>query len=155
MRVAIIGQDCEPRSNTLWFEVLRTLPDAHLFLPTSSRDASEDGARLQSCAPDVRSRIELVNARMPLGETSMLWSGLRHRVEGMQPDVVHVVAEPWAAVAQQVSLWPTRFVIHSAENVLATAPLPYRIRRIGMRRVLRAASGAVNWGHTGLAAMRF
>jgi len=35
-----------------------------------------------------------------------------------------------------------------------TAPLPYRIRRIGMRKVLRAASGAVSWGQTGLAAMR-
>ena len=153
MRVVIVGQDCDPRSNTVWFEVLRQMPDTRLFLPVEERHESASMSRLQEVAPDLYARIHLVRVRTPLGETSTLWSGLRRELQEANPELIHVVAEPWAPVAQRVSRWRWPFVIHGAENILETAPWPYRIRRTGMRGVLRRAGGAVSWGHTGLAAM--
>ncbi len=154
MRVVVLGQDCDPRSNAVWFEVLRQQPESELFLPVEKRHETESMSRLREAAPDVYSRMRLVHMRKPLGETSALWFGLRQQLQDAQPELVHVVAEPWAPVAQRVSRWPWPFVIHGAENILDTAPLPYRIRRMGMRTVLTTASGAVSWGYTGLAAMQ-
>ena len=154
MRVVVLGQDCDPRSNAVWFEVLRQLPETELFLPVIKQHETESMSRLREAAPDVYSRMHSVYMRRPLGETSTLWFGLRQQLQEVQPELVHVVAEPWAPVAQRVSRWQWPFVIHGAENILATAPLPYRIRRTGMRTVLTRASGAVSWGHSGLAAMR-
>jgi len=154
VRIAIVGQDTDIRGNTVWFEVLRHAPEAHLLLPLGSTNPSAAKARLREAAPGLQARIHLVKSRRLLGETSELWIGLRSALESIQPELVHVIAEPWAPVAQRVRRWQWPFVIHGAESILDSAPLPYRIRRVGMRSVLRRASGAASWGHTGIAAMR-
>ena len=154
MRIAIVGQDTAIRSNTVWFEVLRHLPEAHLLLPLGDTDSAAAELRLRETAPELLARIHLIKSRRLLGETSELWIGLHSTLESIQPELIHVVAEPWAPVARRVRRWQWPFVIHGAENILDSAPIPYRIRRAGMGSVLRSARGAASWGHTGIAAMR-
>ncbi len=153
MGIVILGQDAHARSNTVWFEVLRAQKSTQLFLPVNKSQIEHAKAGLRQCAADLSDRIHLVPARSILGETSTVWHGIRDRIHDFQPDLIHVVAEPWALIAQLAPSWRPPFVIHSAENIIRSAPLHYRIRRLGTARVLQRASGAVSWGSTGLKAL--
>jgi len=81
--------------------------------------------------------------------TSLLYRGLGRLLETREYDFVHVAAEPWSLLSQTLQ-GRIPVVVHGAETVMAEAPLPYKIRRVGARRVLRKAAGVAAWGQEAL-----
>ena len=145
MRVALITPNGNARDAALFIALARANPELMVIVPR------QDMHGVWPSDVDV----------MPLDARGSNWTrqwmrGLGSAIEAYDPDLVHVHNEPWAVTAQRLVHDRRPVVIHAAENILATAPVSYRIRRAGVKWSLNQAAGYVNWGHTGLhAALSF
>lgn len=139
MRVALVSPNGDARDAALFIELARANCELKVIVPR------------QQISGSWPSEVDME----PLDTRGSNWTrqwmkGLNMAIESYNPDLVHVHNEPWAVTTQRLRRGRRPVVIHGAENVLATAPLGYRIRRAGLSRPLKDAAGYVNWGHTGL-----
>ena len=85
------------------------------------------------------------------GQHWWVFPGLRDLVQRLQPDVIHVGAEPWALFFSQVlpSRIPT--VAHGADNLWVHGSLlETKLRIARARSVLRRLSGYASWNTAGI-----
>jgi glycosyltransferase involved in cell wall biosynthesis len=89
-----------------------------------------------------------------LGSETATWHrGLLSLTDRIGPDLVHVDGEPWSLTIQALVRRGQPTIAHCAENVIDDAPLPYRLRRSGLPRVLRGLAGVATWGDSAMAAL--
>ena len=148
-RVLIVNHSSDPRSNVLWREVLRRYPTTSLLLPDLNDSTSQSDWHTEFDP----SRVRFLPAHEPVGKGhAALWlRGLGNLLRHGAFDLVHMAVEPWALMAQA---YCRRFpvVLQGAETRLSGVPWKTRIRRTGLRRVLRNATGISAWGQLSLEA---
>lgn len=143
MRVSLVTANGDARDGALFVALCRMCPELRIIAPAGNAFSGWPGD----------TRVEWVRC------TGRNWTrqwmhGLEDVIDGHDPDLVHVHNEPWAVTVQRLLRRERPVVIHGAESILASAPLPYRLRRIGTRSALQRAAGYVNWGATGLKAAK-
>ena len=81
----------------------------------------------------------------PRGHLTFLYPRLRQALDGLQPDVIHVVSEPWGLLCVQAARWvranpQSRLVIHGCDTIWHHGgALEQRARKI----LLRSTMGVV------------
>lgn len=139
MRVALVSPNGNARDAALFIELARANPELKVIVPCQ-----------QMSGPwPIDVDLEPLSTRGS-NWTRQWMKGLNTAIESYNPELIHVHNEPWAVTTQRLEHGRRPVVIHGAENVLATAPFRYRMRRAGLSRSLKHAAGYVNWGHTGL-----
>ena len=150
-RKLIVSHSSHPRDLVLWRYVVQHNADVDLLLPSlSSKNTSVDHEKLP-----YQNRVLILPAIEPFGSghASMWMRGLLDVADPDQYDLVHVAFEPWAPIPQILCRKiPT--VVHGCESVIKEAPLPFKIRRAGITRVLKGVAGCLGWGQTSLEAYR-
>lgn len=142
-RVAVVLPSPHQRDAVLFIAAARRSPQrVTIFTPTGGDEGQWPG--------DV-DRVALP-AREVTGHTSQWLRGLRGQLVALEPTVVHVCFEAWGLVPQHLATRRWALVVHAAESRIRDAPLRYRLRRTGLKRVLRTCSGYIAWGHTPMAA---
>jgi glycosyltransferase involved in cell wall biosynthesis len=83
----------------------------------------------------------------------MALKGLTQLTEDLQPDLIHVLNEPWSVVVlQAIHARCNRVVTHGCENLWDQGgPLEAKIRRHVTRHNLSRSSGFVSWNSAGVA----
>jgi glycosyltransferase involved in cell wall biosynthesis len=80
------------------------------------------------------------------GHLSFVFPGLKNALSQDEPDIVHVVPEPWGFLAQQAAIWsrrrPFQLVLHGCDNIWHHGSRFKQLgRRVLARHALRRASG--------------
>ena len=151
VRVLIVSHSARDRNLTLWKSVLKHNANAELVVPILEKEKDHaTGLGLLD-----HPRVSPLDAIEPFGRGhSAMWiKKLLYKIENGNYDLVHAAFEPWALVPQLLcGRVPT--VVHAAESVVANAPLTFRLRRVGIHRVLTKAAGFLTWGQSSLDAFR-
>lgn len=148
-RVLVVSHSASPRDNVLWREVLERFPSTSLVLPNVDRDARSIPLQAEFGA----GRVHLLSAHEPFGagHAAMWMPRLTSLLQANRYDLLHLAFEPWAAIPQALcGRYPV--VVQGAETRLLQIPLTQRMKRIGLRRVLRNAVGVASWGRLSLSA---
>jgi glycosyltransferase involved in cell wall biosynthesis len=98
-----------------------------------------------------------VSPALRRGQVWWMYRGLARTIEGLQPDIVHVVSEPWGGLVVQ-TLFATRsrsgnipVCVHGADNIYWHGSRPERFARQRILRfVLPRISGFASWSTEGL-----
>lgn len=143
LRVVVVTLLSDPKESLLFLSAARLVGDLVLVAP--------DDAALGSWPTDTRV-VRLPAVGDSLTQKRLL--GLSATVRQLAPDIVHIHGEPWSTAAQHLVGLGLPVVVHGAENLLVDAPLLYRLRRVGTRRILRRVAGYAAWGMSGLLAAR-
>lgn len=146
-RVLVVSNSSDERDSYLWRELLRRNPSV-VFV--GFRGVAEP--RDHTWQQEFPTRAYVLPGVRPGSHSSLWMRGLRRFVTLDRFSLVHYVFEPWSIIPQ-VFASRTPFSVHCAENVVSTAPKALRLRRLGIGRVLRRASGLVTWGETSLQEM--
>ncbi len=118
-------------------------PDAR----TSRGIPTNVGLHTAEPPPDCRTRVFTPLVRVRRGSLFWVYPDLGKALNADAPDVIHVVSEPWGALALQASLWcyrhpETALVIHGADRTGWHGPLPERLgKRVVARAVLNRSDG--------------
>jgi glycosyltransferase involved in cell wall biosynthesis len=148
MKVLLILAESFPSQQALWEEVSRRDVDLHVAYTLDIPRSAAIGA------PNFGTQHQL-NATRIRGDryTWMAFRGLRQLVKDLQPDLIHVINEPWSVVALQAINARTRHVVtHGAENLWDRGvPLETKIRRHVTHHNLSRLSGFVSWNSEGVA----
>lgn len=145
-RYLVVTHSADERDAVLWKTVIEKYPNVDLAIPDFKDDAT-DRQWIESFASE--KRVFLLPAKEPLGKGhSSLWmSGLQGLLHQGNYSLLHAAMEPWSLIPQAlVKRIPT--VVQGAESVIVDAPWQLRLRRIGLRRVLRNLAGLSAWGQT-------
>lgn len=153
-RVLVISGPLHLVGDGLWRAVGK-LADVHLVLPDRQ---------------NARNRIPVVNddlATLPLstahvrpvgplarGHASWWYSGLRQELSTHEPDLIHVLAEPWSVpVAQALHVAGSRVpvVAHGAETIYEARGVRGLARRTLLDRARDSLAGFVGWSPTAVA----
>jgi len=79
------------------------------------------------------------------------YPGLKTLIREIEPDIIHVAAEPWALFYSQVLDADARLVGHGADNVWTHGSrLESRLRLARARHVLGRLDGFVSWNEAGI-----
>lgn len=150
-RVLIVNHSDSSRANTLWREVLRQYPTTRLVVP----DLQGSGPQADWRAEFDSQRVVTLRGHEPFGAGhSGLWiRGLRDYIRAGNFDLVHIAVEPWALMAQALC-GHVPLSLQGAETRFSGIPWTRRIRRTGLRRVLRTAAGISTWGELSLTAYK-
>ncbi len=142
----MVTHSADERDAVLWKTVLEKYPHVDLAIPNFDNDAT---AKEWVTPLTTDGRAYLLRASEPFGKGhSSLWmSGLQDLVNHGNYSLLHAAMEPWSLIPQFfVKRIPT--VVQGAESVIVDAPWQLRLRRIGLRRVLRNLVGLSAWGQT-------
>jgi glycosyltransferase involved in cell wall biosynthesis len=148
MRILLVLGHSFPTQQALWEEVSRRDLDLHVAY---TLDIPRGGA---VGPPDFGTRHELAGVRIRGDRlTWMGYRGLSPLVKDLQPDLVHVLNEPWSvAVLQAIRARAGHVVTHGCENLWDQgSPLEAMARRHATRRNLSQTSGFVSWNSEGVA----
>ena len=148
MRVLLVLGYSFPTQQALWEEVSRRDVDLHVAY---TLDIPRGGA---VGPPDFGTLHELAGIRVRRDRhTWMAYRGLSPLVKDLQPDLVHVLNEPWAVVVFQAIHAQARHVVtHGAESLWDQgSPLEAMLRRHATRHNLCRTSGFVSWNSEGVA----
>ncbi len=148
MRVLLVLGYTFPTQQALWEEASRRDVDLHVAY---TLDIPRGGA---VGAPDFGTTHELAGVRVRGDrQTWMAYRGLRPLVKDLQPDLVHVLNEPWSVVVLQAIHAGARHVVtHGCENLWDQgSPLEANVRGLVTRHSLRRSSGFVSWNSEGVA----
>jgi glycosyltransferase involved in cell wall biosynthesis len=148
VKVLLVLSDSFPSQQALWEEVAQRDVDLHvaytLYIPRSTAIG----------APKFGTHHQL-NCTRIRGDryTWMAYRGLHRLIDDLQPDLIHVLNEPWSVVALQAIRARTGHVVtHGCENLWDQGShLEAKIRRRVTRRVLSHSSGFVSWNGAGVA----
>jgi len=147
-RVLVVTHSANERDAVLWKTVLRDFPHVDIVFP---RFKNEDTDTQWIRPLEAANRAFLLPAREPYGKGhSSLWiSGLHKRLQTGDYSLLHDAMEPWSLIPQFfVKRIPT--VVQGAESIVVNAPWQLRLRRMGLRRVLRNLAGLSAWGQTSI-----
>lgn len=147
-RVLVVSHGPRLRDNHLWLSAMSLNPQVHLAVPGLGI------AGALSLSPTLANRIHPLETRRGPSQTSRWPIGLMALIRDLGVELVHLDDEPWSLACQALTARGIPTVVHGAENVIATAPRLYRVRRIGLRRVLKSLAGFAAWGETALRAER-
>ena len=145
-RVLVVTHSADERDAVLWKAVVKKYPNVDLAIP-DLRTNLTDKQWIEPFATE--KRAFLLPAREPFGDGhSSLWiSGLQRLLTQGRYALLHAAMEPWSLIPQAfVKRIPT--VVQGAESVVVDAPWQLRLRRTGLRRVLRNLAGLSAWGQT-------
>ena len=140
-----------PTQQALWEEVSRRGVDLHVAYTLDIPRGGEVGP------PDFGTAHELAGIRVRGDrQTWMAYRGLIPLVKDLQPDLVHVLNEPWSLVVLQAVHARARHVVtHGAETLWDQgSPFEAMARRHATRHNLRRTSGFVSWNSEGVASAR-
>jgi len=147
-RVLVVTHSADERDAVLWKTVLSNFQNVDIVFPRFKNNETD----AQWIRPmEDENRAFLLPAREPFGKGhSSLWvSGLRERLQTGDYALLHAAMEPWSLIPQFfVERIPT--VVQGAESIVVTAPWQLRLRRVGLRRVLRNLAGLSAWGQTSI-----
>jgi glycosyltransferase involved in cell wall biosynthesis len=137
-----------PTQQALWEEVSRRDVDLHVAYTLDIPRSEEVGP------PDYGIRHELAGVRVR-GDR-LVWMGYRGfspLVKDLQPDLVHVLNEPWSvAVLQAIRARARQVVTQGCENLWDQGgPLEAKVRRLVTRHNLSRSRGFVSWNSEGVA----
>ena len=138
-RVMVISPNTQRRDNLL-YSMAREWVTVGLVTPRSSSPEVADS--------DFPSEI------LRITQTLTWYRFLEESMRSFQPHLIHFHGEAWSVTAQQLVNRSVPLVVHGAENVIRRAPLPTRLRRTGLGRVLARVDGYLSWGRTGLTAIQ-
>ncbi len=144
----MVTHSANERDAVLWKTVLRDYPHVDIVFP---RFNDEDTDTQWIRPLEAANRAFLLPAREPYGKGhSSLWiSGLHKRLQSGDYSLLHAAMEPWSLLPQLfVKRIPT--VVQGAESIVVNAPWQLRLRRLGLRRVLRNLAGLSAWGQTSI-----
>jgi len=145
-RFLVVTHSADERDAVLWKTVIEKYSHVDLVIP----DFNNDATNRQWIEPFVsEKRAFLLPAKEPFGKGhSSLWmSGLDSLLHQGNYSLLHAAMEPWSLIPQAfVKRIPT--VAQGAESVIVDAPWQLRLRRTGLRRVLRNLAGLSAWGQT-------
>lgn len=151
-RTLVVTHSSAERDGLLWVEILKKYKNVDIVVP-NSHGLQKEPKWLESFTES--GRVFFLPATKPLGSShTTLWiPGLRGLIRNSSSySLLHTAMEPWAAICQYfVRKIPT--VVHGAESVIVDAPKILRVRRSGLRRVLKHAVGLAAWGQTAVAAL--
>jgi glycosyltransferase involved in cell wall biosynthesis len=145
-RLLVVTHSADERDAVLWKTVIEEYPHVDLVIPDFKNDAS-DKQWIEPLTSE--KRAFLLPAKEPFGKGhSSLWmSGLQGLLHQGNYSLLHAAMEPWSLIPQAfVKRIPT--VVQGAESVIANAPWQLRLRRTGLRRVLKNLAGLSAWGQT-------
>ncbi|MGA3354466.1 MAG: glycosyltransferase family 4 protein [Acidimicrobiales bacterium] len=148
MRVLLVLGYSFPTQQALWEEVSRRDVDLHVAY---TLDIPRGGA---VGAPDFGTPHELAGIRVRGDRyTWMAYRGLIPLVKKLQPDLVHVLNEPWSVVVLQASHARARHVVtHGAESLWDQgSPVEAMVRRHVTCHNLSRTRGFVSWNSEGVA----
>jgi len=148
MRVLLVLGYSLPTQHALWEEAARQGVDMHVAHTVDIPPREGAGP------PDFGIRHELAGVRTRGDrQTWMGYRGLSPLVKDLQPDLVHVLNEPWSvAVLQAIHARARHVVAHGCENLWDQgSPLEAMARRRFTRRNLSQTSGFVSWNCEGVA----
>lgn len=137
--VLVVSPCTDVRDASVYLEAIRH-GHTQLVVPRSSAQWPSGGA------------VRQVAVRRGNQYTQMWIRGLKQLISETRPDLIHVHNEPWAVTSIRVLRSGIPTVLHGGENIMINAPLPTRLRRVGMSRSLRRCAGYVSWGRTGIEA---
>lgn len=146
-RLLVVTHSSRDRDSVLWQEVLSRDPRFDLVMPEPASLSQAEWSR-----PWIQENrvLPLKTVRISKSsQTSFVYPGLKKLIAQRQYRFAHVATEPWNAISQTL-ISHTPVVVHGAETIIREAPIPYRIRRLGTRRVLRSAVGVAAWGKESL-----
>ena len=147
-RILVVTHSANERDATLWKTVLHHYPHVDIVFPRFESGGADTKWIEPLCD---RERAFLLPAREPFGKGhSALWlPGLENRLETGQYSLLHAAVEPWSLIPQFfVKRIPT--VVQGAESIVVSAPIKLRLRRVGLRRVLKNIAGLSAWGRTSI-----
>jgi glycosyltransferase involved in cell wall biosynthesis len=148
MRVLLVLGYSFPTQQALWEELSRRDVDLHVAY---TLDIPRDGA---VGPPDFGTAHELAGICVRGDRhTWMAYRGLIPLVKDLQPDLIHVLNEPWSLVVfQAIHARPRHVVTHGAESLWDQgSPLEAMVRRHATRHNLCRTSGFVSWNSEGVA----
>ncbi len=140
----MVTHSADERDALLWRTVIKKYPHVDLAIPDLKADIT-DKQWIQPFATE--RRVFLLPAREPFGKGhSSLWvSGLQQLLKNGHYALLHAAVEPWSLIPQVfVKRIPT--VVQGAESIVVDAPWQLRLRRTGLRRVLKNLAGLSAWG---------
>jgi glycosyltransferase involved in cell wall biosynthesis len=148
MKVLLVLSDFSfPTQQAVWEEVARRDVDLHVAYTLDLPQSEEVGP------PNYGTPHELASVRVRGDRlTWMALKGLSKLAEDLQPDLVHVLNEPWSVVVlQAIHARSNRVVSQGAENLWDQgSPLEAKIRRHVTRHNLSRSSGFVSWNSAGI-----
>ena len=145
-RYLVVTHSSSERDAVLWRTVLENYEHVDLAIPAFKNDTT-DKQWTKSWAS--MGRAFVLPAVQPYGKGhSSLWiPGLHNLLQQGDYSLLHAAMEPWSLIPQAfVKRIPT--VVQGAESVVINAPWQLRLRRTGLRRVLRNLAGLSTWGQT-------
>lgn len=148
MRVLLVLGYSFPSQQALWEEVSRRDVDLHVAY---TLDIPRSGG---VSPPSFGTRHQLKGVRVRADRlTWMGYRGLSRLINELQPDLVHVLNEPWSVVVHQAVHAKARHVVtHGCENLWDQGGrLEASARRHATRRNLRRTNGFVSWNSAGVA----
>lgn len=147
MKVLLVLAYSRPTQQALWEEVSQRDVDLHVAYTLDIPRSGGVGP------PDFGTRHELSGIGLRGdGPTWVVNQGLRTLIHVIQPDLVHVLNEPWSVVALQATLASAaRVVTHGWENLWDQGnPVEAMARRVVARRNLRRTVGFVSSNSDGV-----
>ena len=121
MKLSIITANGDARDGALFIALSRLCPGLRIIAPVGTSPSTWPND------------VQIESVRTTGSNWTQQWMrGLEGLIEAHDPDLIHVHNEPWAVSSQRLVRGNRPVVIHGAENILATAPLIYRIRRVGI-----------------------
>ena len=147
-RFLVVTHSANERDAVLWKTVINHYPNVDLAIPDFN-DPATDKRWIQPLTDE--KRAFLLPATEPFGKGhSSLWLPRLHTLlRANNYSLLHAAMEPWSMIPQRfVTRIPT--VVQGAESVIVDAPWQLRLRRTGLRRVLRNLAGLAAWGQTSI-----
>lgn len=146
MKALLVFGHCLPTQQALWEEVAKRDIDVHVAY---TLDIPRHGAGAPSYGVPHQLRGVRVRGDRPVW---MAYRGLGALVRFLEPDVVHVLNEPWALmVGQALGHSSARVVTHGCETLWDQGGrIEATARRLATRRNLRRTSGFVSWNRDGV-----
>lgn len=148
VKVLLVLSDSFPSQQALWEEVAQRDVDLHVAYTLDIPRSTAIGA------PKFGTHHQL-NCTRIRGDryTWIAYRRLRRLIKDLQPDLIHVLNEPWSVVAlQAISARTGDVVTHGCENLWdQSSRLEAKIRRHVTKHVLSRSSGFVSWNSEGVA----